>query len=1033
MNIVTTTSHPTSLSTLAELANRDYQNGNYEQAEQHCLQLYRQESDNTSLLLLLSSIYFQMKRYDQSMSFSLLATKLNPRLAEAYSNLGNVYKEKGMLKEALEHYRKALAIKPDFTDGYINYSAALISNGDMEGAVNAYARALQYNPDLYGVRNDLGNLLKALGHLEEAKACYLKAIEIQPNFAVAWSNLGCIFNCQGETWLAIHHFEKAVALDPNFLDAHINLGNVLKEARIYDRAIMAYLRALNIAPNHPIIHGNLACVYYEQGFIDLAIETYRRAIEIQPNFPDAYCNLANALKVQGKVSDAEECYNTALRLCPTHADSLNNLANIRREQGHAEDAILLYKRALDVLPEFAAAHSNLASVLQQQGRLQDALQHYKNAISIQPTFADAYSNMGNTLKEIGDIQSALQCYARAIHINPAFADAHSNLASIHKDTGNIPDAIKSYKTALKLKPDFPDAYCNLAHCLQIICDWTDYDARLKKIAAIVQEQLDKSRLPSVHPHHSMLYPLTAEQRRGIAARHAVLCLERIQLLQKKSFVYPKDLKSSSGRLRIGYVSSDFCNHPTAHLMQSIPGLHDRTKVEIFCYSLSPDDGTAFRAKIQRGAEHFIDLSSVTCNGQAADRIYSDGIHILVNLNGYTRGARNELFALKPAPIQVMWLGYPNTSGASFMDYIITDAVTSPMDLSEQYTEKLAYMPNTFFIGDHKHMFVHMIEKVIVEDKSKRSDGADNRLIVNAADLKPILERSDVKKLAIKVSDIGINSKNDHNIKEVITPIVELPQATAVHHLLAQGHCEVSINGIVAQNGTTTLQTSGRAATGEEVPQTVLLTTRTQYGLPEDAIVYCNFNQLYKIDPKTMTCWCNILRRVPNSVLWLLRFPAAGEENIVKFALLNGIDTSKLIFSNVAPKEEHVRRGQLADICLDTPLCNGHTTGMDVLWAGTPMISLPLETLASRVGASLLYTLGCPELVANTYDEYENIAVNLGKDRTYLQSIRAKVWSRRLTTPLFDTALYTKHLEQLFWEMWQRYEKNLSPDHIVNVS
>ncbi|CAF1157112.1 unnamed protein product, partial [Didymodactylos carnosus] len=507
----------------------------------------------------------------------------------------------------------------------------------------------------------------------------------------------------------------------------------------------------------------------------------------------------------------------------------------------------------------------------------------------------------------------------------------------------------------------------------------------------------------------------------------------IQLLHKKSFVYPTDLKASSGRLRIGYVSSDFCNHPTAHLMQSIPGLHDRSKAEIFCYSLSPDDGTAFRAKIQREAEHFIDLSSVTCNGQAADRIYSDGINILVNLNGYTRGARNELFALKPAPIQVMWLGYPNTSGAPFMDYIVTDDVTSPMSLSEQYTEKLAYMPYTFFIGDHKHMFVHMTEKVIVEDKNKKSDGADNRSIVNATDLKPILERSDVKKMAIRVSDGGTNPKDGHIMKEVITPIVQLPLTTDVHHLLAQGHCEVSINGIVAQNGTTTLQTSGRAATGEEVPQTVLLTTRTQYGLPEDAVVYCNFNQLYKIDPKTMRCWCNILKRVPNSVLWLLRFPAAGEENIIKFTLASGVDTSRLIFSNVAPKEEHVRRGQLADVCLDTPLCNGHTTGMDVLWAGTPMISLPLETLASRVGASLLYTLGCPELVANTYDEYENIAVKLGNDRNYLKSIRAKVWSRRLTSPLFDTALYTKSLEKLFWKMWQRYEKNLSPDHIIDVN
>ena len=138
--------------------------------------------------------------------------------------------------------------------------------------------------------------------------------------------------------------------------------------------------------------------------------------------------------------------------------------------------------------------------------------------------------MGNTLKEMQDITGALQCYTRAIQINPAFADAHSNLASIHKDSGNVLEAISSYKMALKLKPDFPDAFCNLAHCLQIVCDWSDYETRMTKIVQLVDEQLAKNRLPSVHPHHSMLYPLSHRQRKGIAAKHASLCQEKVSLL-----------------------------------------------------------------------------------------------------------------------------------------------------------------------------------------------------------------------------------------------------------------------------------------------------------------------------------------------------------------------------------------------------------------------------------------------------------------------------------------------------------------------
>lgn len=572
-----------------------------------------------------------------------------------------------------------------------------------------------------------------------------------------------------------------------------------------------------------------------------------------------------------KVHEAENCYNTALRLCPTHADSLNNLANIKREQGYIEEATRLYLKALEVFPEFAAAHSNLASVLQQQGKLNEALMHYKEAIRIQPTFADAYSNMGNTLKEMQDVSGALQCYTRAIQINPAFADAHSNLASIHKDSGNIPEAIQSYRTALKLKPDFPDAYCNLAHCLQIVCDWTDYDARMKKLVSIVAEQLEKNRLPSVHPHHSMLYPLSHQFRRDIAARHANLCLEKIHVLHKPPYKFARELQGA--RIRIGYVSSDFGNHPTSHLMQSVPGLHDRNRVEVFCYALSPDDGTTFRSKIAREAEHFIDLSQIPCNGKAADRIYSDGIHILVNMNGYTKGARNEIFALRPAPIQVMWLGYPGTSGASFMDYVITDAVTSPLDLAPQYSEKLAYMPYTYFIGDHKQMFPHLKERLIVSDKTHGGGTAvaDNVAVINATDLSPLVESTDVK----EIREVVLAQKP----VEISLKIAELPTTTPIETMIASGQVQTSVNGVVVQNGLATTQTNNKAATGEEVPQNIVITTRQQYGLPDDAIVYCNFNQLYKIDPLTLQMWVHILKHVPNSVLWLLRFPAVGEPNL----------------------------------------------------------------------------------------------------------------------------------------------------------
>uniref|UniRef100_A0A2A4JLS9 protein O-GlcNAc transferase n=1 Tax=Heliothis virescens TaxID=7102 RepID=A0A2A4JLS9_HELVI len=787
------------------------------------------------------------------------------------------------------------------------------------------------------------------------------------------------------------------------------------------RAVAVYLHSLRLTPSSGAVHGNLACLYYKQGFIDLAIDTYRRAIQLQPNFPDAYCNLANALKEKGLVCEAEECYNNALRLCPSHVDTLNNLGNVKREQGKIEEATKLYMKALEVFPNFAATHSNLASLLQHQGKLHEALMHYRQAINIQPKFADAYSNMGNTLRELQDIKGALVCFKKAIEINPTFADAHCNLASIYKDMGRILEAIESYKNALKFKPDFPDAYCNLTHCLQIICNWDDYEERMQNLVSIVENQLKMEKLTSIHPHHSILYPLTNEVRKELATRHAVLYTEKVNMMSKVTFPHNKERK---GRLRVGYVSSDFGNHPTSHLMQSIPGLHDRQKFEIFSYALNFDDGTTFRSKIVNDSEHFVDLSSVSCYMQAAKKINDDGIHILVNMNGYTKGARNEIFALKPAPIQVMWLGYPGTSGAQYMDYIITDVISSPLATELDFSEKFAFMPYTYFIGDHKQMFPHLKTQFIVKtDNNKALDPCI--AIINCAESINLDKRFRViiTKEMIEYEDfvpIEITEKQINIPSYVINSIAD-PKIT-----------QVMVDNVCIYNGLSINNCNKKVAAAEEIFENIVITSRKQYNLPDDAIIYCNFNQLYKTDPRVLEMWVNILKKVPNSVLWLLSFPPAGEPNVLKFAQSLGLEPGRIIFSNIACKEEHVRRGQLAEICLDTPLCNGHTTAMDVLWAGTPVVTLPGETLASRVAASQLQAMGCSELIAKTRGQYEEIAVKLGTNRNYRRYIRAKVSRARLNSTLFDCKHYAGGLEALFDKMWQRYENGEKPEHIHAV-
>jgi protein O-GlcNAc transferase len=291
------------------------------------------------------------------------------------------------------------------------------------------------------------------------------------------------------------------------------------------------------------------------------------------------------------------------------------------------------------------------------------------------------------------------------------------------------------------------------------------------------------------------------------------------------------------------------------------------------------------------------------SGDAAQLINNDGVHILINLNGYTKGSRNEIFALQPSPIQVAYLGYCGSMGADYIQYMLSDNVVTPKEFRSYYQEKVIAMPHSYFVADHK-------------------------------------------------------------------------------------------------------QSARSTANGVDMP------TRAHYGVPEDKFVFCNFNQLYKIDPPIFDVWMRLLKRVPNSVLWLLRFPPAGEINILKEARKRGVREDQIIFSDVAPREEHVKRGFLADLFLDTPACNAHTTACDILWSGTPMLTMTGDKMATRVGASLLKAAGLEELITTSYAAYEDLAVALVEDQERLYAMRRHLEDTRDNSPAFDTARWVMNMEEV---------------------
>ncbi|XP_035814609.1 probable UDP-N-acetylglucosamine--peptide N-acetylglucosaminyltransferase SEC-like isoform X5 [Zea mays] len=847
------------------LAHQNYRSGKYREALEHGNVVYEKNPRRTDNLLLLGAIYYQIRNYDMCIAKNEEALAIDPHFAECYGNMANAWKEKGDIDLAIRYYLTAIQLRPNFCDAWSNLASAYTRKGRLNEAAQCCRQALAINPRLVDAHSNLGNLMKAQGFIQEAYSCYIEALRIDPHFAIAWSNLAGLFMEAGDLDKALMYYKEAVKLKPSFADAYLNQGNVYKALGMPQDAIMCYQRALQARPDYAMAYGNLATIYYEQGQLDMAIRCYNQAIVYDPQFIEAYNNMGNALKDAGRVEEAINCY---------------------------------------------------------RGNYADAITCYTEVLRIDPTAADALVNRGNTFKEIGRVNEAIQDYVQAATIRPNMPEAHANLASAYKDSGHVETAIISYKQALRLRPDFPEATCNLLHTLQCVCDWENRDGMFRDVEEIIRRQIKMSVLPSVQPFHAIAYPIDPLLALEISRKYAAHCSLIASRFGLPPFVHPPPVpvkaEGKHCRLKVGYVSSDFGNHPLSHLMGSVFGMHDRANIEVFCYALSQNDGTEWRQRIQSEAEHFVDVSAMTSDN-IAKLINQDKIQILINLNGYTKGARNEIFAMQPAPIQVSYMGFPGTTGAAYIDYLVTDEFVSPSSYAHIYSEKLVHLPHCYFVNDYKQ-------------------------------------------------------KN----RDCLTPV-----------------CPHK---------------------------------RSDYGLPEDKFIFACFNQLYKMDPEIFDTWCNILKRVPNSALWLLRFPAAGETRVRAYAAARGVRSDQIVFTDVAMKNEHIRRSALADLFLDTPLCNAHTTGTDILWAGLPMITLPLEKMATRVAGSLCVATGLgEEMIVSSMKKYEDRAVELALNPVKLQALTNKLKEVRMTCPLFDTARWVRNLERAYYKMWNLYCSSRHPE------
>ncbi len=646
------------------------------------------------------------------------------------------------------------------------------------------------------------------------------------------------------------------------------------------------------------------------GKLTEAAQSYRRSLEMAPDYADSLYNLGIILRELGQPEEAERCFRRAAEIDPRDADALAHLATLLHEARRFEEGGRAYRQALEIAPGNAYLWLGLGNLLGQTGQADEAARCFSEALrrdpalAAAPEFAVAQNDLGCALFGVERIEEAAACFARAVELQPGYAHAHFNLGAAHSLRGDFERALACAEAALRLQPEDPTFAAKVLSEVQNLCQWS----RLDELCGLLRRNARRPEQRPVNPFCLLSIPSTAEEQLQCASRLSGMHARSAAAVRGRlGFRFDRGPRK---RLRVGYLSADFHEHATAYLTAELFELHDREHFEVIGYSYGHDDGSPMRARLRRAFDSFVELAQLP-HADAAAAIHADGVDILVDLKGYTLHARTEILALRPAPIQVNYLGYPGTMGAEFIDYLVGDRFVTPAEHADAYSEKLVRMRGTYQVNDRKR------------------------------------------------------------------PVGEMPPRAAL-------------------------------------------------GLPETAFVFCCFNQMFKISPPMFDIWMRLLHAVPDSVMWLQESHPAAVRNLREQAAARGIEPCRLVFAPKLPLQAHLGRLAAADLFLDTLPYNAHTTASDALWAGLPVLSCAGETFASRVAGSLLHAIGLPELVTESVDQYEQLALRLANEPAYLRSLREQLKRNRSTAMLFDPERFTRELEGAYRRMWDRFLAGAAP-------
>jgi predicted O-linked N-acetylglucosamine transferase (SPINDLY family) len=778
-------------------------------------------------------------------------------------------------------------------DAAFQRALALHRTGSLEEARRLCREALDLQPRHIGALQLLGVIALQNNEPAQALEALNEAVRIEPRSAAIQNNHGTASYMLGHFEAASASYERAAALAPQFADAHGNRGNALLSLARHAEAVACYDRAIALKPDDARLHrqrGNALCGLGR--FAD-AVAAFDRAVALDRQDAPAYHNRGTAFEALQRYDEAIASYEEAIALDANYVDAHHHRGNAQFALRRFEAALASFARVVALRPQDAGAYNDQAKALVGLGRHAEAIAGFDAALLRNPHDADVHANRGGALLALGRFEDAVASFDRSIALRADFAPVHCLRGDSLFRLRRFEAAIASYGRALAADPLHVDAHHNRTNARLRICDWRNLDARLHELTQGIQGGTE-----IVAPFTLLTLIDSPSLQRTAAERWAREWHPADASLPPPSPPSRATRAEASGaRIRLGYFTADCHEHATMYLIAGLLEHHDATRFEVTVYSYGARRHDAMRARIARACE-VIDVRDLS-DREVALLARQRGVDIAVDLKGFTHDARLGMFALRAAPVQIAYLGYPGTLGVDYIDYLIADRRVVPEGSEVHYKERLIFMPDSYQPND---------------------------------DSRPMAER---------------------------------------------------------------------------------VFTRTELGLPGDGVVFCSFNNNYKILPPVFDVWMRLLRDVPGSTLWLLEDNAAAALNLREAARRRGIDPQRLVFAPRVPLAEHLARQRVADLFLDTLPCNAHTTASDALWAGLPVLTCAGAGFAARVAASLLHAVGLPDLVTTSLEQYEATALALARDPSRLADVRCRLARNLRTAPLFGTARYARHLEAAY--------------------